>query len=222
MKKGFSLIDNCFKFLLAFSRAVLIMKKGFSLIELVFVVSILGILTVMIVPNYQNMKRKSKQRAIQPHLIHIYGLLRQNYRQKGHYGGFILPEINFTQYYCGIQILTSEDCAPTSPASGYIEIDAPQCAQSNMDKKKKAQQAIKSGFMIIAFSQKEGMDIALNYKKKFFEEDVFDKSVAYSGDFKKAMDELSSATCDTYQTRGECRRAGCRWMGTQCIAPPGC
>ena len=201
---------------------VLKMKKGFSLIELIFVVSILGILTVMIVPSYQNMRKKSKQKAIQPHLIHVYSLLKQNYRKKGHYGGFKLPDINFTRYYCGIQVLTPEDCEPTSPKSAYIEINDPTCVQSDMDAKKNAKQTIKSGFMIIAFSQEEGMDLALSYKKELFEEDVFDKSVAYSGDFKKTMDKLSSTTCDSYTERENCRRAGCRWLGTTCELPSGC
>ena len=67
-------------------------KKGFTLIELVIVVAILGVLALLIVPNVMNRVSKAKETVLEANIKVINNAIKMYYAEQGDY-----PEIGGTQ-----------------------------------------------------------------------------------------------------------------------------
>ncbi len=60
-------------------------QKGFSLIELIITLSIIGLLTSLMVPNFSTLQHKAKQSVIKNHCHTIQLALESYYLSEGHY-----------------------------------------------------------------------------------------------------------------------------------------
>lgn len=60
-------------------------KKGFSLIEMIIVLSIIGILASMAIPNYRYSLIKAKESVLKDTLFHMRDVIDQFYADKGKY-----------------------------------------------------------------------------------------------------------------------------------------
>lgn len=64
---------------------VLISKKGYTLLELLVVVAIVGILVSLAIPNFQQSALKAKETALKQNLFTMRSLLDQYYADRGDY-----------------------------------------------------------------------------------------------------------------------------------------
>ena len=64
---------------------VLIAKKGYTLIELMIVVAIVGILVSLALPNFQQSAMKAKETALKQNLFTMRSVLDQYYADRGDY-----------------------------------------------------------------------------------------------------------------------------------------
>ena len=64
---------------------VLISKKGYTLLELMIVVSIVGILLALAIPNFQQSAMKAKETALKQNLFTMRAVLDQYYADRGDY-----------------------------------------------------------------------------------------------------------------------------------------
>jgi type IV pilus assembly protein PilE len=62
-----------------------ITQQGFSLIELMIVVAIIGIISGIAYPSYQETIRKSKRKDIQAEMLNVAGLFEREYTKNGSY-----------------------------------------------------------------------------------------------------------------------------------------
>lgn len=60
-------------------------KKGFTLIELMVVVGIIGVITAIAVPSFQKFQAKAKQANAKTELSGMYGMEKAFYTEFGHY-----------------------------------------------------------------------------------------------------------------------------------------
>lgn len=111
-------------------------QKGFSLIELMIVVAIIGVLAAIAVPNYQRFVRKSKQSEAKSLLTSYYTAAKATMAEHGyHIGNFPVigyqPEGNITYriqsldsgqpVYPGIDATTDDaGCVATNSACGGV------------------------------------------------------------------------------------------------------
>ena len=89
-------------------------KKGFTLIELMIVVAIIGILAAIAIPNFLKFQAKSKQSEAKSNLGAIFTGEVAFFGENNRYGNF--PEINWSpsgtpryHYYLGAPVLTGDD-----------------------------------------------------------------------------------------------------------------
>ena len=64
---------------------VLIGKKGYTLLELMIVVAIVGILVSLAIPNFQQSAMKAKETALKQNLFTMRAVLDQYYADRGEY-----------------------------------------------------------------------------------------------------------------------------------------
>jgi len=64
---------------------VLIAKKGYTLLELMIVVAIVGILVSLAIPNFQQSAMKAKETALKQNLFTMRAVLDQYYADRGDY-----------------------------------------------------------------------------------------------------------------------------------------
>lgn len=69
-------------------------QRGFSLVELMVVVGIIGVLTAIALPRYQLFQAKAKQSEVKMNLSHIHMLQTTYHMDHSKYGSF--AEIGFT------------------------------------------------------------------------------------------------------------------------------
>ena len=69
--------------------------KGFSLVELMIVVAIIGVLAALAVPKFQSFQAKAKQSEAKSNLSHIYTLEQSYYGDQDKYSS-VLTEIGFS------------------------------------------------------------------------------------------------------------------------------
>jgi len=69
--------------------------KGFSLVELMIVVAIIGVLAALAVPKFQSFQAKAKQSEAKSNLSHIYTLEQSFYGDQDKYSN-LLTDIGFT------------------------------------------------------------------------------------------------------------------------------
>ena len=60
-------------------------KKGYTLLELMIVVSIVGILVALAIPNFQHSAMKAKETALKHNLFTIRSVIDQYYADRGEY-----------------------------------------------------------------------------------------------------------------------------------------
>ena len=60
-------------------------KKGYTLLELMIVVSIVGILVALAIPNFQHSAMKAKETALKHNLFTMRSVLDQYYADRGEY-----------------------------------------------------------------------------------------------------------------------------------------
>jgi len=64
---------------------VLIGKKGYTLLELMIVVAIVGILVALAIPNFQQSAMKAKETALKQNLFTMRAVIDQYYADRGDY-----------------------------------------------------------------------------------------------------------------------------------------
>ena len=107
------------------------LKKGFTLIELMIVVAIIGILSAIAIPNFIKFQARSKQSEAKANLKSIFTAQRSYFQEKDTYGdtlsgvGFA-PERGNRYYYelnAGSGAQTRADATVSSGSYGAIEAD---------------------------------------------------------------------------------------------------
>lgn len=69
-------------------------EKGFTLIELMVVVAIIGILMSMAIPTYKNMVKRAKETVLRHNLFVIRDAIDQYYQDKGKYPASLQDLVN--------------------------------------------------------------------------------------------------------------------------------
>ena len=97
-------------------------RKGFTLIELMIVVAIIGILAAIAIPNFLKFQAKSKQSEAKTNLKAVFTAQTSYFGENNQYGTFAL--VNW-QPIGGKQIYEYLDGAVTLPAIPAVVGDAP-------------------------------------------------------------------------------------------------
>lgn len=66
-------------------------QRGFNLIELMIVVTIIGIIAAIAYPSYQNSVRKARRADAQTKLLELANYLERKYTEVNSYAGITLP-----------------------------------------------------------------------------------------------------------------------------------
>jgi type IV pilus assembly protein PilA len=108
------------------------MKKGFTLIELMIVVAIIGILAAIAIPNFIKFQARSKQSEVKANLKAAYTAEKAFYQEKDTYSSSLLaigfsPERgNRYAYYLGVSSPWQRNTAvltTLTTAMDYVEVD---------------------------------------------------------------------------------------------------
>ncbi len=91
-------------------------KKGFTLIELMIVVAIIGILAAIAIPNFMKYQAKSKQSEAKTNLSGIYTSEVSYFGEAGRYGTSV--EINYAPAGTARQIYTYRGPCNSAPLAG--------------------------------------------------------------------------------------------------------
>ncbi len=78
-----------------------VISKGFSLIELMIVIVIIGILAAVAVPSYYSYMVQSRVGAVIPLMNSIKDVFIENYEATGSWGGYPNPPVNQLEYVYG-------------------------------------------------------------------------------------------------------------------------
>ncbi len=81
-------------------------NQGFTLVELMIVILIIGILVAISWPQYQDFVRKSRRADAQADLVELSGFIERHYTAINSYAGVSLPFVNSTR-------------SATVPTTGY-------------------------------------------------------------------------------------------------------
>jgi len=73
--------------------------KGFTLIELMIVVVIVGILAAIALPSYQESVRKTRRSEAQTELLKNVNFMERFFTENSSYFGAVLPPASSTDYY---------------------------------------------------------------------------------------------------------------------------
>ena len=92
-------------------------KKGFTLIELVIVVAILGVLALLVVPNVVNRKNEAEEAVINANIKVINNAIKMYYFEQGDY-----PQAN-----------NIEDLIGKLEAKKYLDPQEAENAKENLD-----------------------------------------------------------------------------------------
>ena len=166
--------------------------KGFSLIELLVAVFIIGLLGTIIIPNYNTYTNKANRNSVKPTLSYIYNLFKLNYISERNFGGVVFQDVNVPEGHC---IVSSSGSTP-EPDPKIIGT-----CRSGVNKSC----STPSGFVVIAYGKKQKLDIGINHTQVF--------KVGKDATCKK----LKGSPCNSYSGKGEgkgpgeCRKAGCHW-----------
>ena len=164
--------------------------KGFSLIELLVVISILSILAGVSIPKYRSYSEQSKRNSVKPTLAYIYNLFKINYVENGTFKNTKLTNASLPEGYCitaSTKGSTSEQPSPRSIGNcSGIDIEEPS-----------------SGFVIIAHGKSSNLNVGINHREEFVEE--------------KSKQQMfialtkNTTECSGYTIGKKCRQAGCYW-----------
>lgn len=86
-------------------------KKGFTLIEILIVFTLIGILVGLAIPQYKNAVKKSREAVLKDNLFQLRKLINQYYADKG-------------KYPLSLQTLVDEEylkVIPIDPITGYSD-----------------------------------------------------------------------------------------------------
>lgn len=121
-------------------RSILKSSKGFSLVELMVVVSIIGILAAVAIPNFQRFTAKAKQSEIKSNLSALYSAERAfNAEWQQFIGGFAamgyqpLGQLRYTHGFTGSNALPQNYPNPALPVNDFATTIAAVCGQGAMN-----------------------------------------------------------------------------------------
>lgn len=190
-------------------------KKGFSLVELLIVLTIIGALISVALPNLRAYQTNSKIDSVKPTLVYIADLFKLTYAANRSFGGLEITNVNpnsLPKKYC-IKVysaytgdLATKFAYNDSDILNYSRKQSKSCARSCKTK-------MKSGFMIVAYGKNSKLDVALDHNGNFYHKgSKANPNVPNCSKFPKKG-------CTSYSNRSECRAAGCNLIGSECTAP---
>ena len=100
--------------------------KGFTLLELMIVITIIAILATIAFPSYQESVKKSRRGAAQADLVELANFMERYFTENNSYVGATLPASISSDYYA-----YTVTAAPASPISTFILSASPSGSQSN-------------------------------------------------------------------------------------------
>lgn len=104
-------------------------EKGFTLIELMFVIAIIALLVSVALPRYQYAQRKAREAVLKENLFILRQTIDQYFSDKGYYPGGIdvLVEENYLRRYPLDPITNSQEWDEI-PADSEASLDSTQPA----------------------------------------------------------------------------------------------
>lgn len=119
----------------------LMKARGFTLIELMIVVAIIGILAALAIPNFMKFQAKSKQSEAKANLKAIFTTQKSHYAEKDQYGtlfsdiGFSPDGSNRYSYVMGAAATWTRDAAnfSTPPVAGFDSLTQDQTKYGTND-----------------------------------------------------------------------------------------
>ncbi|WP_157718766.1 type IV pilin protein [Pseudomonas pohangensis] len=96
-------------------------NKGFTMVELVIVLAILGILSAIVIPSYQGYVRRSACEDAKGAVTGVANLLERYRAQNNTYVGFAIPaSINQQSATLGVNPLTASTFTVTATGTGTL------------------------------------------------------------------------------------------------------
>ena len=104
-------------------------KKGFTLVEIMIVVVIIGLLAALAIPAFQKVRRTSQTKAIVNNLRQVSGAAQQYFMESGAvtvgvYGAANTPALVGSSYYINTIQLVAGEAYPASVLATDIAITA--------------------------------------------------------------------------------------------------
>lgn len=93
--------------------------SGFTLIELMIVIAIIGILAAIALPGYQDSVRKTRRAAVQADLVEISSYMERHFTESNSYTGATIAASGVTSdYYTVTPTITALTYTLTAAATG--------------------------------------------------------------------------------------------------------